>query len=81
MLCPQGVRTAMTDGLDPELAVAMKDGMLEPDDVAEECVKTINEARFLVLPHPVVEKYIQYKTSDYDGWLAGMAILNYRFRY
>ena len=81
MLCPQGVRTAMTDGLDPELAVAMKDGMLEPDDVAEECVKTINEERFLVLPHPVVEKYIQYKTSDYDGWLAGMSKLNERFRY
>ena len=71
----------MTDGLDPELAVAMKDGMLEPDDVAEKCVKTINEERFLVLPHPVVEKYIQYKTSDYDGWLAGMAKLNERFRY
>ena len=51
------------------------------DDVAEECVKTINEERFLVLPHPVVEKYIQYKTSDYDGWLAGMSKLNERFRY
>ena len=54
---------------------------LEPDEVAEECVKTINEERFLVLPHPVVEKYIQYKTSDYDGWLAGMSKLNERFRY
>jgi len=81
MLCPQGVRTAMTDGLDPNFAVAMKDGMLEPDDVAEECVKTIGEERFLVLPHPVVEKYIQYKASDYDGWISGMSKLNERFKY
>ncbi len=81
MLCPQGVRTAMTDGLDPKFAVAMKDGMLEPDEVAEECIKTISEERFLVLPHPVVEKYIQYKTSDYDGWIAGMSKLNERFKY
>ena len=29
----------------------------------QECIKTINEERFLVLPHPVVEKYIQYKSS------------------
>ena len=71
----------MTDGLDPKFAVAMKDGMLEADEVAEECVKTIAEERFLVLPHRVVEKYIQYKTSDYDGWIKGMSKLNERFKY
>ena len=47
----------------------------------EECVKTIGEERFLVLPHPVVEKYIQYKASDYDGWISGMSKLNERFKY
>jgi NAD(P)-dependent dehydrogenase (short-subunit alcohol dehydrogenase family) len=50
VLCPQAVRTAMTAG-NPD-GVASVDGMIEPEDVAEACVRAIEAETFLVLPHP-----------------------------
>jgi NAD(P)-dependent dehydrogenase (short-subunit alcohol dehydrogenase family) len=78
VLCPQAVRTAMTAG-NPD-GVASVDGMIEPEDVAEACVRAIAEERFLVLPHPQVLDYMRKKTADYDRWLGGMRKLNRRFR-
>jgi NAD(P)-dependent dehydrogenase (short-subunit alcohol dehydrogenase family) len=74
VLCPQAVRTAMTAG--HEDAVASVDGMMDPDEVAEACLKTIEDEKFLVLPHPEVMEYMRRKTSDYDRWLGGMQRLN-----
>ncbi len=74
VLCPQAVRTAMTAG--NEGGVASVDGMIEPEDVAVACVRTIAEERFLVLPHPEVLTYMQRKTDDYDRWIRGMQRLN-----
>ena len=69
VLCPQAVRTPMTaDGP----GVAGVDGMIEPEDAAECVIHALRDERFLVLPHPEVETYIQRKTSDYDRWLNGM---------
>jgi NAD(P)-dependent dehydrogenase (short-subunit alcohol dehydrogenase family) len=70
VLCPQAVRSKMTAGGDG--GVAGLDGMLEPEDVAEATVRAIEEERFLILPHPEVETYMQRKVADYDRWLAGM---------
>lgn len=78
VLCPQGVRTAMTADMD-EGGVAGIDGMLEPEDVAQVVVEGIDEERFLILPHPTVLGYMQRKTSNYDRWLAGMRRLAERF--
>lgn len=74
MLCPQAVRTAMTDsGKDTQnVRAAATDGMLEPDVVADIVVDGLNEERFLILPHPEVETYMQRKTGDYDRWIHGM---------
>ncbi len=74
VLCPQAVRTAMTAG--NEGGVASVDGMMEPEEVAEECVRVINAEEFLVLPHKEVEKYMRRKTEDYDRWIKGMQRLN-----
>ena len=74
VLCPQAVRTAMTAG--HEDAVASVDGMMDPDDVAEACMQTIEAEKFLVLPHPEVMEYMRRKTGDYDRWLGGMQRLN-----
>lgn len=74
VLCPQAVRTAMTAG--NEDGVASVDGMIEPEDVAECCVRAIEDETFLILPHPEVLKYMRNKTSDYDRWIAGMQKLN-----
>ena len=78
VLCPQGVRTAMTADMD-EGGVAGIDGMLEPEDVAQVVVEGIDAERFLILPHPTVLGYMQRKTSNYDRWLAGMRRLAERF--
>ena len=77
VLCPQAVRTAMTAG-NPD-GVASIDGMIEPDDVAEACVKALEAETFLILPHPEVLDYMRRKTADYDRWLGGMRKLNRRF--
>jgi NAD(P)-dependent dehydrogenase (short-subunit alcohol dehydrogenase family) len=70
VLCPQAVRTAMTAG-NPD-GVASVNGMIEPEDVAEACVRGIEAETFLILPHPVVLDYIRRKTTDYDRWIGGM---------
>jgi len=70
VLCPQAVRTAMTQGR--EDSVASVDGMLEPSFLAEIVIESIQKEEFLILPHPQVLTYIQRKTADYERWLSGM---------
>ncbi|MGD1923036.1 MAG: SDR family oxidoreductase [Paracoccaceae bacterium] len=76
LLCPQAVRTGMTD--DPD-SVAAQDGLLEAGPVADLCLETIRNETFLVLPHPEVLTYMRRKTDDYDRWLGGMQRLNRKF--
>lgn len=78
VLCPQAVRTAMTK--DNPDGVASIDGMMEPDVVAEACVRAIEAEDFLILPHPEVLEYMRRKTSDYNRWIGGMRKLNRKFR-
>lgn len=77
VLCPQAVRTAMTKG--KEDGVASIDGMMEPEPVADACLKAIEEETFLVLPHPEVLDYMRRKTENYDRWIGGMRKLNRRY--
>lgn len=77
VLCPQAVRSAMTEG--HEDGVASMDGMLEPDKVADDCLQAIEEERFLILPHPEVLDYMRRKAENYERWLGGMRKLNRRF--
>ncbi len=76
VLCPQAVRTGMTD--DPT-SVAAQDGLMEAEPVAQACLQAIRDETFLVLPHPEVLEYMRRKTSDYDRWLGGMQRLNRKF--
>ncbi|MCB1740523.1 MAG: SDR family oxidoreductase, partial [Gammaproteobacteria bacterium] len=70
VLCPQAVRTAMTQGRD--VSVASVDGMIEPEQLAECVIDTMDREEFLILPHPVVLEYMRRKVNDYDRWLRGM---------
>ena len=77
VLCPQAVRTNIggerAKNRDPnQPSQAGGDGVLEPELVAAACIETMQEGRFLVLPHPEVETYFQRKANDYDRWLHGM---------
>lgn len=71
VLAPQAVRTPMTDRPD-EAEVASVDGMIEPEELADCVVETMDKEEFLILPHPVVRKYMMNKTTDVDRWLSGM---------
>jgi NAD(P)-dependent dehydrogenase (short-subunit alcohol dehydrogenase family) len=80
MLCPQAVRTAMTDGGGDAASAASVDGMMEPETVAETVVEGLRDERFLILPHPEVLDYVQRKAGDYDRWLGGMNRLQQRIQ-
>jgi NAD(P)-dependent dehydrogenase (short-subunit alcohol dehydrogenase family) len=68
-LCPQSVQTDMTrDGT----GSAAVNGVLTPEQVADVVMQTMQEERFLALPHPEVAKYFLNKAQDYDRWLGGM---------
>jgi len=77
VLCPQAVRTnilgtRLAAGTASGARQAGQDGVLEPEQVARDCIDAMREGRFLVLPHPEVETYFQRKANDYDRWLGGM---------
>ncbi|MDF2366485.1 SDR family oxidoreductase [Sneathiella sp.] len=70
VLCPQQVRTAMTENrLD---GVASVDGTMEPEELADCVVETMDKEEFLILPHKQVREYMLRKATDYDRWLKGM---------
>jgi NAD(P)-dependent dehydrogenase (short-subunit alcohol dehydrogenase family) len=77
VLAPQAVRTAMTAG-NPD-GVASVDGMIEPEAVAEACVRAIEAEDFLILPHPEVLEYMRRKANDYNRWIGGMRKLQRRY--
>lgn len=71
VLCPQAVRTPMTDRPDGA-SVASIDGMIEPAELADCVVAAMAREEFLILPHPVVRDYMQRKAADIDRWIEGM---------
>jgi len=76
VLCPQAVRTAMTDAGaelgDKGVDAARVDGMIEPEQCADAVVAGLAAEAFLILPHPEVVTYLRRKAEDYDRWLTGM---------
>lgn len=71
-LCPQGVRTPMLMGKGGERKSFLQEGMLSPEQVAQDVIQAMREEHFLVLPHPEVLDYLRNKTADVDRWLGGM---------
>jgi NAD(P)-dependent dehydrogenase (short-subunit alcohol dehydrogenase family) len=78
VLCPQAVESKMTAGVEGG-GVAGVDGMLSADAVAEIALQGVVDERFLILPHPEVEKYEQRRATDRERWLAGMRRLQSLF--
>ena len=72
MLCPQAVRTPMTDSDNDAIAAAVSNGMIEPEELAESVVEGLREESFVILPHPIVLDFMRNKTANYDRWIGGM---------
>ena len=75
VLCPQGVNTAMAPR---QLGDGGTDGIVEPEYVAEVVTAAVRDGRFLILPHPEVQTYVERKAGDPDRWLKGMRRLRAR---
>jgi NAD(P)-dependent dehydrogenase (short-subunit alcohol dehydrogenase family) len=75
-LCPQAVESKMTAG---GSGAAFVNGMLSASEVADVVVNCLDEERFLVLPHPEVDKYFKNKANDYERWIRGMQRLQEQF--
>ncbi|MDX6603569.1 MAG: hypothetical protein QOF23_78, partial [Solirubrobacterales bacterium] len=75
-LCPQGVATPMLETWqeeDPSSRLASASGgTISPDEAADALVAGIAADRFLVLPHPEVQSYMQRRAGDHQRWLGGM---------
>jgi NAD(P)-dependent dehydrogenase (short-subunit alcohol dehydrogenase family) len=78
VICPQGVKTRMLDNAGPLRELLSHDVALEPGQVAETVWQALADDRFLILPHPQVQDYYEYRATNPDGWLAGMGKLQRR---
>ena len=47
-------------------------GVISAEELAETVVQGLQLESFLILPHPDVAQYIQFKSADYDKWLGAM---------
>ncbi len=78
VLCPQAVRTNILSNSpdrtdeDWDSSSASADGVLDPADVAAQCLEAVAAERFWVLPHAEVGDYVKRKADDIDRWLGGM---------
>lgn len=79
VLCPQGVRTAMTDSDDPAVVNVVAQGLIEPEDVAQAVIDGLAEEKFHILPHPEVAEYVAHKGANIESWLGAMRKLQRRF--
>ena len=71
-ICPQGVQTAMLDQAGPLKDLLSHDEALAPAAVAQAWVDSLDDDRFLVLPHPEVVGYYAARAAATDRWLGGM---------
>ncbi len=78
VLCPQYVRTAMTETFE-QSGMFTADGVLTPEEVADSVIAGLETETFLILPHPQVRVYFEKKAADYDRWLGGMRKLRRQF--
>ncbi|WP_110182890.1 SDR family oxidoreductase [Nocardioides solisilvae] len=71
-ICPQGVQTRMLEESGPLKDLLSADQALTPDQVAGAWVASLEDDRFLVLPHPEVAGYYAARATQNERWLRGM---------
>jgi len=83
-VCPQGVRTDMAlralEQGPPAMRALAVDGLLSPDDVAEEAVAALEQGTFLCMPggDKGPARHVARKAADREGWMASMRKLQRR---
>ena len=69
-ICPEGVRTAMTQESSAKAAKGMV--FLEAEEVASHTLERIEAGEFLILPHPRVAEYELRRATDRQRWIESM---------
>jgi NAD(P)-dependent dehydrogenase (short-subunit alcohol dehydrogenase family) len=67
-LCPAGVATEFLNVDDP-VHQFLATSAVSVEQVADCVVEGLAAERFLILPHPQVLEFLQFKGTDYDRWL------------
>ena len=70
VLCPQAVKTPMTEGRDQ--GAASVDGLITAEYLADCVIASMDTEEFLILPHTKVTDYMKRKADNADRWLRGM---------
>lgn len=78
-VCPAGVATDFLNE-DDIYDQFLRRSAVEPEEVAEAVIQGMRDEAFLVLPHPEVAEFFQFKTSHYDEWLKNFAHTNERLQ-
>ncbi|MBG6148475.1 NAD(P)-dependent dehydrogenase (short-subunit alcohol dehydrogenase family) [Labrenzia sp. EL_208] len=71
VICPQYVATPML-GYSEGKAGSGLPNVMSPETLAEKVVQGVDEEAFLILPHPDVAQFVQFKSGNYDKWLGAM---------
>lgn len=71
VICPQYVATPMLGYADKNTSSDLP-GVITPEQLADTVVQGVREEAFLILPHPDVARFIQFKSGNYDKWLIAM---------
>lgn len=69
-LCPEGVKTNMTKGL--EHSVLALSGFVEPSHVADALFAAMEGQHFMVFTHEATPANVLAKTTERDRWLGGL---------
>jgi len=73
VMCPQFVATPMLGyETSSDDAINGVEGLIRPEQLADAVVRGLDKEEFLILPHPEVAQFIEYKATQYDRWLEGM---------
>ena len=72
LLAPLGVRTPMLGDTRGAFAATVAGPIKEPEEVAQQVLKAMDEERFLILTDPIAQTWMERKTLDLQRWLNGM---------
>ncbi len=70
IICPQYVATPMLGYAEGD-DYSTSPGVISPEQLADTVMAGVEQERFLILPHPQVDKFRAHK-ADYDRWITGM---------
>ena len=65
--------------LTPEMRSFVNQGIIEPEQVAQDIIAGIEREEFLILPHPIVKEFVQAKAHNHQKWLKTMMGMNKAF--